>query len=233
MSNSKQSIAELTSWIYFKLRYFKMQKRDKIEAILKIDKLADKFIQKSQNNSKRNLNVNHKKSVFESLVSVKSPSNDKASKQTLGSLGSILIDQNRYSKNRSKSYDQKLTINQLPETPVTDLKKIQRNQIYALNQIMTKLEHDNFIKIKRANLKTKNKKRIHFNRIQLTNSDLVRSLKILWPINSKKYFLLFNQSNRLELAIPSSKINPLYRIKKITDKLWLALYLRLVTYKQL
>ncbi|RNA12348.1 hypothetical protein BpHYR1_023035 [Brachionus plicatilis] len=30
--------------------------------------------------------------------------------------------------------------------------------------------------------------------------------------NSKKYFLLFNQSNRLELAIPSSKINPLYRI---------------------
>ncbi|RNA24664.1 hypothetical protein BpHYR1_039021 [Brachionus plicatilis] len=28
----------------------------------------------------------------------------------------------------------------------------------------------------------------------------------------KKNFLLFNQSNRLELAIPSSKINPLYRI---------------------
>ncbi|RMZ94060.1 hypothetical protein BpHYR1_017379 [Brachionus plicatilis] len=31
-------------------------------------------------------------------------------------------------------------------------------------------------------------------------------------IFKKIYFILFNQSNRLELAIPSSKINPLYRI---------------------
>lgn len=113
-----------------------MQKRDKIEAILKIDKLNDKLTQKSYNNPKRNLNLNHKKSVFENLVSSKSPSNEKVSNQ---SLGNIFVEPNKYSKNRSKSSDQKSFVSKIPETPVTDLKRVQRNQVKFLNQLKLKM----------------------------------------------------------------------------------------------
>lgn len=100
-----------------------MQKSDKIEAILKIDKLTEK------NNSylKRNLNVNHRKSIFENLVSIKSTKNDRVSKQAVGSgVGKFSIEQ---SKNRSKSSDQGSSSIKLTKTPVTDLKRIQRNQV--------------------------------------------------------------------------------------------------------
>lgn len=103
-----------------------MHKSDKIEAILKIDKLTEK------NNFylKRNLNDNHRKSVFENLVSLKSTTNDKISKRTVGSVnGKAPFEQNKYSKNRSKSSDQRSNHVKLPQTPVTDLKRIQRNQV--------------------------------------------------------------------------------------------------------
>ncbi|CAF0749317.1 unnamed protein product [Brachionus calyciflorus] len=132
-----------------------MQNKNKIEALLKIDKFSDKidYKNKKQNNISRNGYYKSKEN-YASLYDL-SNKTEKVPKFTHTSTEFNAKYQKTdldLSKNRSKSTDKKMNLTKsIVNNSPLELKRIQRNQIYALNQLMTKLEHDNFVEFSKRN----------------------------------------------------------------------------------